>query len=72
VSENTMTIAATVDSEHKVWLSIAHADIKTDLGVYGPYDTREKANVAAREAVAHVTRQVQAQKQRLLAQMIDV
>ena len=72
MSEHVLTVKAHIADDHTVWLTIGSANAKGVLGVYGPYDSRDHAEVAAREAVAHVARQMQKHKDRLLAQMIDV
>ncbi len=72
MSEYTVRITAKVADDNTVMLAITCTGITSDLGVYGPYDTKEKAETAAREAVAHAARQVQAQKDRLLVQMIEM
>lgn len=67
-----LTVSARVGSDNSVWVSLECFGVANDLGVYGPYDSREKADVAAKEAVAHIARQMQIQKDRLLAQIIDI
>ena len=72
VDESSLRVCASIDDENKVWLTIASAGVRSDLGVYGPYDTRDAAEVAAREAVAHAARQIQMHKTRILAELIEV
>lgn len=65
-----MQVIATVRDDQSVLVSVESSGVSTDLGVYGPYETAELAQCAAREAVAHVARQVQAQKWEILASEI--
>lgn len=72
MSDSKLTVTAQIHGDNTVWLKIESFGVESDLGVYGPYDTRQSAEVAAREAVAHVARQMQIQKNRLMTGMIDV
>lgn len=70
--DHTLRVTASVNADLTVWLYLVSADVRSELGVYGPYGSREAADAAAREAVAHAARMIQAHRSRLLAELIDV
>jgi hypothetical protein len=70
--DHTMRFTASVNEDLTVWLYLICADIQTDLGVFGPFTSREQADGAANEVLAQAVRMFEKSKERLLAGMVSV